>query len=153
MRKALWGLVILVMISSACAERREPTAPIGWSCLQGSVIGNDGAVPGAEVTIWGPNLPRARSTTTDSAGVYRLCDLPSGKGYQVTVRVPGFQIQVRLDLELVPGATQNLPFRLYAEGTGLILWDPSPTMDPRDTSVGATVVINPRTGEPEPHPR
>ena len=57
--------------------------------IKGVVRDSSGAVvPGARVSLASPN--GARTTTTDSIGVYTFENLTAGSGYSVSVNKPGF---------------------------------------------------------------
>jgi hypothetical protein len=83
--------------------------------LAGVVRDSSGAVlPGATVEAASPALiEKVRSTTTDTAGQYRITDLPPGV-YKVTYSLGGFSTVIREGLELSGGGvtTMNIDLRV-----------------------------------------
>jgi hypothetical protein len=73
--------------------------------LRGTVSDDTGAaLPGVTVTTTSPALIGARETVTDSAGQYRLGNLPPGT-YVLTAQLPGFAIARRENIVMRAGAT------------------------------------------------
>ena len=80
----LWSLITFLMVPTTIAQ--ETTAGI-----QGTVKDKSGAVvSGATIEVTGPALIGVQRATTDSAGAYRLSQLPPGE-YTLTVNMQGFR--------------------------------------------------------------
>jgi len=80
--------------------------------LRGTVTDSSGAVLShVTVTAVGTQTSLQRSTTTDSAGQYRLTGLPPAN-YDVTVKVSGFETQVQKNVRITVGETSSADFRL-----------------------------------------
>src|SRR6266851_2054621 len=115
----------------SCASRREGEATMRTSlltivlCLSigvvlaqtgGSITGEvkdqSGAVaPNAAVTVTNSKTNVARSTATNSAGIYSFPDLTPGT-YQVKVAAPGFETVVKTNIELQVQQTARVDFSL-----------------------------------------
>jgi hypothetical protein len=86
-----------------------------WAQVQsGTVTGivqdqQDSVLPGVTVTLTGPDR-RLQFVTTDD-GRYRFLNVPPGN-YTVTAALPGFATLVREHVQVVVGATVDLPFRM-----------------------------------------
>src|SRR6266851_9091300 len=88
MRTSLLAIVLCLSIGVALAQT-------GGS-ITGEVKDQSGAVaPNAAVTVTNSKTNVARSTTTNSAGIYSFPDLTPGT-YQVKVAAPGFETVVSL---------------------------------------------------------
>ena len=92
--------------------------PIGVALAQtgGSITGEvkdqTGAVaPNAAVTVTNSQTNVARSTATNSAGIYSFPGLTPGT-YQVKVSAPGFETIVKTDIELQVQQTARVDFSL-----------------------------------------
>jgi hypothetical protein len=69
--------------------------------LSGTVRDRSGAVfPGVTVTISGPALDLAQTTTTGPHGEYTFKSLPPGGGYVVTFSLTGFRAVVQRKVEV-----------------------------------------------------
>src|SRR4029077_17147823 len=90
-----------------------PAAAFAQATITGTVKDASGAVlPGVTVEASSPVLiEKVRSTTTDSAGLYRIVDLRPGT-YTMTVSLPGFATIVRDAIEVTGSATLTIPFDL-----------------------------------------
>ena len=79
----LWSLITFLMVPTTIAQ--ETTAGI-----QGTVKDKSGAVvSGATIEVTGPALIGVQRATTDSAGAYRLSQLPPGE-YTLKFERDGF---------------------------------------------------------------
>ena len=82
--------------------------------IQGRVVDSSGAViPGASITVTNMDTSLQRVVNSNSAGLYLVPDLPSGR-YRVQVSLTGFQTNIRENLELVVGQqlVLNLPLQV-----------------------------------------
>lgn len=157
MRKALWGVVLLMLVASACAERRStPSTPIaGQGSIRGTVWNRSkGPMQGARVTVSAPGFSGRWETLTDAKGQYLLEGLPAGPKLTMSVKARGFRRRVYEGIECPAHVAITLPVEVcQGECYPDIRGGDQPPIDLRDTSTGATVSIDTRTGEPEPHPR
>jgi len=109
---------------------QQAGAQVLYGSISGTVTDSTGAVvPGAKVAATNDSTGLARTDTTDSAGLYRLLDLPEGT-YTITVGASGFQVFKKTsvpvvigqvneqDLQLVVGATTTT---VTVEGSALAL--------------------------------
>jgi hypothetical protein len=104
--------------------------------LAGVVRDSSGAVlPGATVEAASPALiEKVRSTTTDTAGQYRITDLPPGV-YKVTYSLGGFSTVIREGLELSGGGvtTMNIDLRVGSLEESITVTGESPVVDVQST--------------------
>jgi outer membrane receptor protein involved in Fe transport len=98
---AVWGIGIL-----PAAER---------GAVRGIVRDRDGnPLPGATVVLTRPGTGFAeRGTLTSETGEFLLAELPPGAGYQLTIRLPGYQTISFSDLEIRAGETVQEAVTLY----------------------------------------
>jgi len=95
-RAAAWALLVVVIGSPALAQERTGT-------VEGVVRDSDGlALPGATVTLQGPNMMGERMAVTDAEGFFRIVLVPPGE-YTMTVALPGFQTAVQEQLPVALG--------------------------------------------------
>lgn len=110
---AVFALVSLLFVTASMAQ----TSTTGT--VEGSVTDQNGAVvSGASVTLSGPNIIRAQTTTTDGNGGFRFNAVPPGK-YSVAVgAISGFQAtrQENVEVNLSKSTTVNISMR--AGGVG-----------------------------------
>jgi len=92
------------------------------SQLSGTARDESGKVlPGVTITVTGPALDKAQTTTTDAGGKFTFKSLPPGKGYVVTFSLIYFRSVVRRNVEVAveKEATADAVMRIQPE--------PSPT--------------------------
>ncbi|HEV2380064.1 MAG TPA: TonB-dependent receptor [Terriglobia bacterium] len=107
----LAGTVFLVMLSN------QAKAQVLYGSVSGSVTDASGAViPGAKVTLTNDSTGLARTDTTDSAGLYRLLDLPGGT-YTITVSATGFEAFKKTNIPLVIGQVNEQDLQLVVGAT------------------------------------
>jgi len=107
MGKKLSNALLCLLVFSLSAFSQETTAGI-----RGTVKDPSGAViAGASVTVTGPVLIGKKTTTTDSAGVFHIDQLPPG-AYTVVTSATGFSAETVRDLRLETGALPSLNFTL-----------------------------------------
>lgn len=95
-RASIMVFSFLIVVLGAGLLASVLTQPLRAQVLYGSVSGTvtdpTGAViPGAQVSIVNDTTGFTRTGTTDSAGYYRLLDIPEGT-YTLTASVTGFQV-------------------------------------------------------------
>lgn len=146
---------LLVVSAVACHPKREAAGAVstglpGHSVLRGKVTTPEGnPIADASVTITGPALSGTRSTTTNKNGYYYFPQLPSGKGYIMTVRAPQWPEITRDDITLPPYFTLALWVTAtpYVDGR----FKSSTTMiDYTKTGGTTTYTVDPVSGELRP---
>src|SRR5712691_10240149 len=104
MRTSLLAIVLCLSIGVALAQT-------GGS-ITGEVKDQTGAMaPNAAVTVTNSQTNVARSTATNTAGIYSFPDLTPGT-YQVKVAMPGFETVVKTNIELQVQQTARVDFSL-----------------------------------------
>ena len=105
MRQAIRAALIVFM---AIASARDAGAQ-ALGTIAGSAKENSGAVlPGVTVEVSSPALiEKVRSATTDSAGLFRIVNLPPGT-YTVTFTLTGFSTLRREGVDVSPGFTATI---------------------------------------------
>ncbi len=84
--------------------------------ITGKVVDAQGAVlPGATVTVTGAALKSSRTGQSDSAGVYRIADLPAGE-YTVTATLMGFKKAEGKAIAVAAGAKVTVDLALQIGG-------------------------------------
>ena len=99
MRKTVWGLVLLLLVTvNAAAQTTEGS-------IRGFIHDEQGGVlPGVSITATSAQNPNPLTGVTDDQGGYRLINVPPGT-YNVAAELQGFQKLVRTDLVLHAGLT------------------------------------------------
>ena len=98
--------------------------------LQGRVVDEAGQpVIGATIQVSGPAVQGFMGAATDTSGSYIIPFLPVGRGYEVKVEAPGYNTVIRKGIEIVLGATANLPFALSQGKTEIVVTAAAPTLD------------------------
>jgi Carboxypeptidase regulatory-like domain len=108
--------------------------------LIGVVKDSSGAVlPGATVSVTGPNIPRAQTTTTTENGSYRVANLPPGT-YTVTFELSGFKTVALQGLRVSVGSTleQNVGLEIGALAESVSVTAETPVVDTTSNEVGTT---------------
>src|SRR6201993_2728023 len=83
-------LSLVLCLSPRMISSFMPAQTAGSSSISGTVIDTSGAVvPDATVTVRNPVSGFTRTTTTDTAGEFRIANVPFNP-YHVTVSAPGF---------------------------------------------------------------
>jgi outer membrane receptor protein involved in Fe transport len=109
--------------------------------IQGTVLDPSGAaIPNASITVQNQGTGEARSTTTDSAGLYAVAALPAGT-YRVEVKAPGMAPTVASNVVLPVSSTvrQDFSLKLAATGETVEVQAAAPLVDSTTTSSGATI--------------
>jgi hypothetical protein len=125
-RTFLRSSLLLLMIPAAASAQS----------LAGAVRDSSGAVlPGVTVEAASPALiEKARSTSTDGSGQYRITDLPPGT-YKVTYSLSGFTSVIREGLEVTGGGvtTINVDMRVGALEESITVTGETPVVDVQST--------------------
>jgi hypothetical protein len=109
----------------------------------GYVTDQGGApLPGASVEVRSSALPRTRTATTDSSGLYRLTLLPPGR-YEVTFSLAGFASDVRPDVTVGLDNETSLDAVLRPEMASLqeqiTVISEAPLVDTASTELGSNL--------------
>ena len=105
----LFTLAVFAMVSLFVTASMAQTSTTGT--VEGTVADSNGAVvAGASVSLSGPNLIRAQSTTSDSNGNYRFSQVPPGKYMVAVAAISGFQAykQENVDVNLSKSTNVNI---------------------------------------------
>ena len=108
---------LLVLTSVAGAFLLAPLqAQISTASLGGLVTDPSGStIPDAAVTLESVTQKYVRSTTTNSAGEYKLTALPPGE-YKLTIAKAGFNCRTETGIGLTSGQASTLDLRLAVAG-------------------------------------
>jgi hypothetical protein len=117
--------------------------PALGQALTGTITGraidsSGGVLPGVDVSIASPSMiGGARSAVTDTQGVYRFTQLPSGE-YQVTFTLPGFKTLTITGVRVDVGATMTIngPMQIDAVSEAVTVVSDAPVIDLQATTVG-----------------
>src|ERR1700722_13158247 len=69
---------------------------------------DDAAIPGATLTIDGPNSSEHRTLTTDGTGSFEVNDLAPAVVYKIAVSAKGFADWTSPDIVLTPGQALDI---------------------------------------------
>ncbi|MEO6333958.1 MAG: TonB-dependent receptor, partial [Pyrinomonadaceae bacterium] len=87
--------------------------------VEGSVVdANGAAVPNATITLSGPNLIRAQTTTSDSNGNYRFASVPPGRYMVEIASTGGFGAYKQENIEVNLSRSTSVNITLGAAGVG-----------------------------------
>src|ERR1700722_8108669 len=90
-------LILLLVVIGGLSRSARAQVTLQNSTIFGTVTDTSGAsIAGATVEVTGPALQGAKTAITDSAGAYRIGDLPAGV-YRIEYSMAGFQTDVRTD--------------------------------------------------------
>src|SRR6187399_1766271 len=105
MRHVVRGAVLLIIGIALCQEASAQVL----GTIAGAAKDTSGAVlPGVTVEVTSPALiEKVRSTTTDSAGLYRIVNLPPGT-YTVSFSLTGFNTTRRESVRVELGFTTTI---------------------------------------------
>ncbi|HKQ75141.1 MAG TPA: TonB-dependent receptor [Blastocatellia bacterium] len=111
----IFQIILAVCLSVCATSALAQTSTTG--VIEGVVTDVTGAVvPGATVRVSSPNLMRSQTATTDSAGNYRIPNLPPGR-YTVSIEpVSGFAKFEQANIEVNLSKTSTVDARLQPQG-------------------------------------
>jgi Carboxypeptidase regulatory-like domain len=112
--------------------------------ITGTITDTSGAViPGAKVVAHNMDTGVNSSTTSDSAGVYRIAYLPIGE-YQVTVTAPGFGQKTipAFHLEALQTVSFNVALAPGSVSTTVNVSAAAPILNTTDATLGSTITAN-----------
>ncbi len=147
---------LMIITAAACHPKREAAGPAntglpGHSVIRGKVTTPEGhPISDASVTITGPALYGTRTTTTDKRGHYYFPQLPSGKGYIMTVRAPRWPEITRDDITIPPYFTLTLWVTLTPYGNDGGFKAGTTMIDYTRTGGTTTYTVDPASGELRP---
>ena len=99
MRRMLAVCALLFLVAAPAWAQRTTGA------ISGTVKDTSGAVlPGVTITVTGPNIVGAQTSTTNGEGFYRFLNLPPGE-YQVAFTMSGFKGVTRRGVRVGVGST------------------------------------------------
>jgi outer membrane receptor protein involved in Fe transport len=131
---AIFATLLLAM--SAIAQ----TSTTGQ--VEGTLMDANGAVvPGATVTLSGPNLIRSQTTTTDNNGTYRFSAVPPGK-YSVKVDASaGFGSSEATNVEVNLSKSTSIDFTLKPKDASAVVdvTASTPEIDQTNNTTGTNV--------------
>ena len=112
LRLGVWAAALTLVAAGPRVAEAQITGSIG-----GTIHDASGAVlPGATVTVRGPNLQKEAATVTSGAsGTYRVVLIPPGV-YDVSVALPGFDGQTRKNVEVAINQQTTLDFSMAVGG-------------------------------------
>ena len=132
------GAVLLFMVLALCRDISAQSL----GTIAGSAKDPSGAVlPGVTVEASSPALiEKVRTATTDSAGLYRIVNLPPGT-YAVTFTLSGFNTSRREGVQVSPGFTATIDgaLRLGNIQETVTVTGESPVVDVQNVKVQTTV--------------
>ncbi len=108
-------LMFMTVLAALMAFVFAPPASFAQTSTTGTVEGtvtdpNGAVVPNVTLTLTGPNLVRAQTTTSDADGTYRFASVPPGRYTLETGAVSGFNVyrQENVEVNLSRGTTANI---------------------------------------------
>lgn len=105
MKRARFGLQLLLMLLIALATSHSLLAQVKSSAITGTVTDSSGAVvPGAKVTVTETSTGTSNTTQTNDQGQFNVPYLPIGH-YTIDVTAVGFQSYRKTDIDLAGGVT------------------------------------------------
>ncbi len=138
-RSIFWLILLAVVCSLSAVGHAQYNAS-----LQGTVLDPQGAVvSGATVTLTDKETNFAKTTTTDSKGIYTFNALPPNH-FSIAVDAPGFQKQVLSDVLLVPEQANsvNVTLALGQASQTVTVSSGSPLLQTESASISGTITSN-----------
>jgi Carboxypeptidase regulatory-like domain len=136
--KYLFALILGILIALPSSSSGQTTGT-----LRGQVKDPSGAVvPGAIVTVVGPNSP-TRSATTDRTGTYEIGNLAPGK-YTVTTNAQGFAVYEKADVDVAAGqvAQFNVSLDIQVEKEKVEVQDQSNQVEVSPSNNASALVLS-----------
>ena len=96
-------------------------------------------LPGVTVSVTGPNIPRAQTTTTSDSGTYRITNLPPGT-YDVTFELSGFRSIALRGIRISVGGVveHNVGLEISQLSETVNVTAETPVVDTTSNEVGTT---------------
>src|SRR5688572_26190226 len=110
---AIFAVVSLFFVTATMAQT-STTGTVGGSVLDA----NGAAVPNATITLSGPNLIRAQTTTSAADGTYRFSSVPPGRYVIEIAATSGFAAYRQENLEVNIERETSVNITLGAAGVG-----------------------------------
>src|SRR5688500_10719799 len=100
-----------------------------------------GVLPGATVTLSGPNIQGTRTDTTDAQGTYNFRNLPPGRGYRIAGALSGFREAVQDNIQVLLGQEGSVNLTLSPAGVTeqVEVTAATPLVDVSSTSGGVNI--------------
>ena len=139
LRQMMWGCAATLLLFVPVCMAQTITGTI-----TGEVTDSSGAVVvGAHVTAHDIETGVNSTTTSDSAGVYRIAYLPIGN-YQVTIDAPGFGQKTvpAFRLEALQTANFNVVLTPGSVATTVKVSAAAPILDTTNATLGSTITAN-----------
>ena len=136
-------LQLILMLPLIIASAFGQTASINGE-ITGTVVDPSGApMVNANVSAINTGTDYQQSTTTTSAGLYRLPVLPIGE-YSLTVQANGFATYKQSGVRLSAGSTATVDVKMQLQGltTEILVSAAAPIVDPGRTDQGSTLTSN-----------
>jgi hypothetical protein len=113
------------------------------SLLNGSVSDPSGAsVAGAKISLTDEATGTQRTTTSNTAGLYQLLDMPPGK-YRLEATASGFAPFVsNITLVVKTPSTMNIQLQIGRVATNIVVESQAPLVNSTDASLGNTIEEN-----------
>ena len=104
-----------------------------------------GVLPGATVTLSGPNVQGTRTDTTDAQGTYNFRNLPPGRGYRIAGVLSGFREAVQDNIQVLLGQEGSVNLTLAPAGVTeqVEVTAATPLVDVSSTSSGVNITSEP----------
>jgi outer membrane receptor protein involved in Fe transport len=138
----LWvAVAALVLAIPAMAHAQGATT----GGLTGTLTDTSGGVlPGATVTLSGPNVQGTRTDTTDGQGTYHFRNLPPGRGYKITANLSGFREAVQDNVQVLLGQEGSVNLTLSPGGVSeqVEVTAATPLVDVSSTAGGVNITSN-----------
>ncbi|HEY7922490.1 MAG TPA: TonB-dependent receptor [Vicinamibacteria bacterium] len=133
LRAASLAGLVLALAASAHAQRTTGT-------ISGTVKDSSGAVlPGASVSVSGPNIVGTQTAATNEHGYYRFLNLPPGE-YQLSYTLTGFKTLTRRGVRVSVGGTleQDAALDMTQLSESVEVMGESSVIDTTSNDVGTT---------------
>ena len=138
----LWVAVAALVFAVSTVAHAQGTTT---GSMTGTLTDASGGVlPGATVTLSGPNIQGTRTDTTDGQGTYRFRNLPPGRGYRVAASLSGFREAVQDNIQVLLGQEGSVNLTLSPAGVTeqVEVTAATPLVDVSSTSAGVNITSN-----------
>src|SRR5262245_19134707 len=138
-RTRLWVAVAALVLAASTVTWAQGNTTGG---LTGALTDPSGGVlPGATVTLSGPNVQGTRTDTTDGQGTYHFRNLPPGRGYKITAALSGFREAIQDNVQVLLGQEGSVNLTLAPAGVSeqVEVTAATPLVDVSSTSGGVNI--------------